>query len=392
MSQVALALVLLIGSGLMFRTFQMLRQVDPGFRDPGSVLTFQLTIPPGIRADGDAAGAGSEPALRMRQAMLEQFAAVAGVESAGFSAFNDGLPLDGDGRSTGIVFEGRSQAERGASTTEIQFVSPGFFETLRTPLVAGRTFDWDDVYQRPQVALVSENLARWEWESASAALGKRLGRGSSDPWFEVVGVVKDVHHDGLSMAAPEVVVFPAVSSETASFVIRSERIGTTGFLEELRQAMWSVNPNLSMAGVQTLGDMYRRSMARASMTLQLLAITATMALLLGLVGIYGIVSYAVARRRREIGIRLALGAAHGEIRRMFVRHALMLVGIGAAIGVAAALGLTRLMASQLFGISPLDPLTHVSVPAFFIAAAGLASSLSARRATRLDPLEVLKGE
>jgi cell division protein FtsX len=242
------------------------------------------------------------------------------------------------------------------------------------------------------VVLVSENLARREWESGSAALGKRLGLGSSSAPFEVVGVVRDVHHDGLSVAAPEVVVFPAVSSEAASFVVRSDRIGTTGFLDEIRQAIWSVNPNLSMAGVQTLADLYRRSMARASMTLQLLALTGSMALLLGLIGIYSIVSYAVSRRRHEVGVRLALGAARGEIRRIFVRHALVLVGIGAAIGLAGAVGLTRLMASQLFGISPLDPLTHVSVTLFLVAAAGLASYLSAWRASALDPVEVLKGE
>jgi predicted permease len=391
-SQVALALVLLVGSGLMIRTFQMLRQVDPGFRDPESVLTFQLTIPPGTAAASDPGVTGPEPTLRVRQAMLDRLVTVAGVESAAFSAFNDGLPLDADGRRAGIVVEGSAPVDGGASTKEIQFVSPDFFETLRTPVIAGRTFDWDDVHQGRRVVLVSENLARREWESGSAALGKRLGLGSSSAPFEVVGVVRDVHHDGLSVAAPEVVVFPAVSSEAASFVVRSDRIGTTGFLDEIRQAIWSVNPNLSMAGVQTLADLYRRSMARASMTLQLLALTGSMALLLGLIGIYSIVSYAVSRRRHEVGVRLALGAARGEIRRIFVRHALVLVGIGAAIGLAGAVGLTRLMASQLFGISPLDPLTHVSVTLFLVAAAGLASYLSAWRASALDPVEVLKGE
>ncbi|MBI1873903.1 MAG: FtsX-like permease family protein [Acidobacteria bacterium] len=239
---------------------------------------------------------------------------------------------------------------------------------------------------------MSENLARAEWGSARAALGKRIGPGSSGPWSEVVGVVKDVHHNGLNQPAPETVIFPVVASETASFVVRSERVGTAGFLEDLRKAVWSVNGNLSLASVQTLGDLYQRSMARTSMTLQLLAITGTMALLLGLIGIYGVVSYAVSQRRREIGIRLALGAAQGEVRRMFVRHALVLVGVGVAIGLAAAVALTRLMASQLFGVSPLDSLTHLAVALVLTAAAGLASYLSAQRASALDPAEVLKGE
>jgi ABC-type antimicrobial peptide transport system permease subunit len=152
-----------------------------------------------------------------------------------------------------------------------------------------------------------------------------------------------------------------------------------------------VNSDLSLANVQTMGDLYERSMARTSMTLQLLAITGAIALLLGLVGIYGIVSYAISQRQREIGIRLALGAGQGEVRRMFVRHALALVGVGVAIGLGAAVGLTRLMESQLFGVRPLDPLTHVAMALLLSAAAGLASYLSAHRASALDPVEVLKG-
>lgn len=391
-SQVALALVLLIGSGLMIRTIQILRQVDPGFRDPGNVQTFQLTMPTADVPNAERAGVPSpEQTLRIKHAILDRLAAVAGVESAGFSAFNDGLPLDGDGRGNSIFVEGRIPVGGVTSPKEVQFVSPHFFETLLTPLIAGRTFDWNDVYQDRRVVLVSENLAHAEWGSASAALGKHIGTRRTGPWSEVVGVVKDVRHNGLSQPAPETVIFPVVASDTASFVIRSGRVGTTGFLDDLRKAVWSVNRNLSPASVQTLGDLYQRSMARTSMTLQLLAITGTMALLLGLIGIYGVVSYAVSQRRREIGIRLALGAAQGEVRWMFVRHALVLVGIGVAIGLGAAVGLTRLMESQLFGVSPLDPLTHLGVALVLTVAAGLASYVSAQRASALDPVEVLKG-
>ncbi|MPY87053.1 MAG: FtsX-like permease family protein [Luteitalea sp.] len=388
--QVALALVLLVGSGLMIRTFQTLRDVDPGFRDPDNVQTFQLTIPTADVPDAEVPGAyDPEATVRMQHRILERLAAVAGVESAGFSSSNDGLPLDGDGRTTSIRIEGGTTVD----SAEIQLVSPRFFETLLTPVIAGRTFDWNDVYQDGRVMLVSENLAHRGWGSASAALGRRIGMDSSDPWFEVIGVMKDVHHDGLSQPAPETIILPAFARNTvASLVIRSERVGTTGFLNDLRKAVWSVNESLSLASIQTLGDMYRHSMARTSMTLLLLAITGTMALLLGLIGIYGVVSYAVAQRRREIGIRLALGAGQGEVRRMFVRHALVLVGIGVAIGLGASLGLTRLMTSQLFGVSPLDPLTHLAVALVLVTAAGLASYRSAQRASALDPVEVLKGE
>lgn len=390
--QVALALVLLIGSGLMMRTFQTLRQVDPGFRDPGNVQTFQLTIPTAEVPSAERAGAPTpERTVRMQHEILERLAAVAGVESAGFSSSNDGLPLDGDGKSRSIFVEGRPPVDGAATLKEVQFVSPRFFETLRTPLMAGRAFDWNDVDQARPVVVVSENLARAEWGSASAALGQRVGPREAGPWSEVVGVVKDVHHYGLNQPAPETVIFPPRPDDTASFVVRSERVGTNSFLEDLRSAVWSVNPNVSLASVKTLGDMYHRSMARTSMTLQLLAITGTIALLLSLIGIYGVVSYSVSQRRREIGIRLALGAANGQVRAMFVKHALMLVGIGVAIGLAAAAGLTRLMESQLFGVSPLDPLTLLVVALSLLAAAGLASYLSAQRASALDPVEVLKG-
>lgn len=392
--QVALALVLLVGCGLMIRSFVTLREVEPGFQDPATVQTFQLTIPTALVPDASGSGAHHpERTVRMQHELLDRLAAVPGVVSAGFSSSNDGLPLDGDGRAGTIIVEGSARQEDAAPLKEVQAVSPGFFETLGTPVRAGRTFDWNDIHQARPVVLVSENLAQAEWGSAGGALGKRIRTNQTGPWLEVVGVVTDVHHYGLSQPAPETVIFPAFARNTvASFVIRSPRVGTVGFLEDLHRAVWSVDGNLSLASLQTMADLYERSMARTSMTLKLLAITGTMALILGLVGIYGIVSYAVSERRREIGIRLALGARYAEVRRMFVRRALVLVAIGVAVGLAAALGLTRLMASQLFGVSPLDPLTHVAVAVLLVAAAGLASYLSVRRASMLDPVDVLRGE
>jgi predicted permease len=386
-AQVALALVLLIGCGLMIRTFVTLRQVDPGFQDPSSVQTFQLTLPT------STADSGAEPGaiIRMQHAITDRLATVPGVQSAAFTSANDGLPLDGDGRSSLIFVEGKIVGDTLPRPKEIQFASPRFFETMMTPLVAGRAFEWSDVYQQRPVALVSENFARTEWGSAAVAIGKRISPRQTGPWLDVVGVVKDVRHNGLNEPAPETAILPPIARETATFVVRSERAGTSGFLDELRRAVWSVNGSLSLASVQTLGEMYERSMARTSMTLKLLAITGVLALVLGLVGIYGVVSYAVAQRKREIGIRIALGAGYGEVRSMFVRNALALVAIGVGIGLPAAAVLTRLMESQLFGISPLDPATHLAVSLVLVLAAGLASYISARRASMLDPVEVLKG-
>jgi predicted permease len=386
-AQVALALVLLIGCGLMIRTFVTLRQVDPGFQDPSSVQTFQLTLPARTADSDEEPG----PVVRMQHAIADRLAKVPGVRSVAFTSAIDGLPLDGDGRSGAIFVEGRIVGDSLPRPKEIQFASPGFFETMGTPLVAGRAFEWSDVYQQRPVALVSENFARAHWGTAIEAIAKRISMGRTGPWLDIVGVVEDVRHNGLDEPAPETVILPPIARATATFVVRSERAGTSPFLDELRRAVWSVNGNLSMASVRTLGEMYERSMARTSLTLELLAITGLLALVLGLVGIYGLVSYAIAQRRREIGIRIALGAGYGEVRRMFVRHALALVAVGVGIGLAAANVLTRLMESQLFGISPLDPATHLAVALLLVVSAGLASYLSARRASALDPVDVLKG-
>jgi predicted permease len=392
-SQVALALVLLVGSGLMIRTFQRLRQVDPGFREPARVQTFRLTIPMPATSDDAEAAAVRERNLRTKEAIVEAVSAVVGVESVAFSSFNDGLPLDGDGREGFFFVEGRPAPPEGTmAPREIQFVSPGFLEALRTPLVTGRAFDWSDVYGTRPVVIVSHSLALAEWGSPGAALGQRIYMQPQGPRFEIVGVVKDVHHHGLNRPAPQTVIRPAVASATASFVVRSPRVGAVGFLDDLRKAVWSVNRDLSLAGVRTLGEMHEGSMARATLTMKLLAITGSIALALGLIGVYGVVSYAVAQRRREIGIRLALGAQHGQVRRMFVRLALALVSVGVAIGLGAAAGLTRLMRSQLFGVSPLDPVTHLAVALALLAAAALASYVSAQRASALDPVEVLRGD
>jgi predicted permease len=392
-SQVALALVLLIGSGLMIRTFQRLREVDPGFRDPARVQTFQVTVPRTTAPSAQPGGPADEQELRVKQRILDGIAALPGVESVGFAGFSDGLPMDGDGRQVFMIVDGRPPAPDGTTpATELQFASPGFFETLGTKVLAGRAFDWGDVLAGRPVVLLSENLARAQFGSIGTALGQRVAFSQQGRRFEVVGVVNDVHHDGVGQEAPQTVIRPVVASEAVAFVVRSSRVGTPTFLGEIRKAVWSVNPNLSLEAEQTLGEMYQQSMARSAMTLKLLAITGAVALLLGLIGIYGVVSYAIAQRRREIGIRLALGARPAQVRHMFVRLALVLVAIGVAIGLVASVGVTRLMQSQLFGVSALDPLTHLAVALALFAAAALASYLSAQRASALDPALVLRGD
>jgi ABC-type antimicrobial peptide transport system permease subunit len=224
------------------------------------------------------------------------------------------------------------------------------------------------------------------------------------PWQEVIGVVQDIRQNGIQERAPDIVYWPALvpnyfvpngelnATRAVTFVIRSERVGTEGFLNQLRHAVWSVNASLPLAAVRTMQEIYDESLATTSFTLVMLGIAGAMALMLGLIGIYGVISYAVSQRSREIGIRAALGAEPAALRWLFVRYGLALAGAGTVTGLAAAAGLTRLMKSVLFGISPVDPLTYTAVPLVLVAATVLASYLPARRAAAMDPVETLRAE
>ena len=270
----------------------------------------------------------------------------------------------------------------------IRKITPGFFKTMGTRVVAGRDFTWTDLYEKRRVAIVSENLAREWWGVPRAALGKRIREGgAADPWREIVGVVENVYDDGVHVKPPEFAYWPALmdryiwSGENGFalsfgiYAIRSSRTGTEGLLAEAQRAIWSVNGRRPVFLVTTLEALYDRSMARTSFTLVMLAIAAGMGLVLGIVGIYGVIAYVVSQRIREIGIRTALGAQPAGLLGMFVRHGLWLAGIGAALGLVAAAGLTRLMSSLLFGVTALDPVTYTAVSALLIVA-GRAGQLS----------------
>ncbi len=238
---------------------------------------------------------------------------------------------------------------------------------------------------------------------AQAAIGKRFREYPSMPWHEVVGVVQDVRENGVDQASPATVYWPSMMRDlygpgppdarrTVYFALRTSRAGTQTLINEMQQAVWSVNSNLPMADMSTMQEIYSQSMARTSFTLVMLAIAGTMALALGILGIYGVISYAVSQRTREIGIRMALGAKKSELLWMFVRSALVLTGVGTAVGLGAAAALMRLMRTLLFGISPLDPITFTAVPIALVAAAALASYLPARRTAAVNPVEALRAE
>ena len=395
-AQVALALVLLISSALMIRTFQALRHVEPGFTHPEQLQTVRLSMPA-------AQIPGEEQVTRTQSEILDRLAAIPGVTAAGFATY---VPLDGVGRQSNPIFaEGQENPYlRGEAPVArpFKYISPGYLGTMGTRLVAGRDLTWADIYNHRHYALVSENLARELWHSAPNALGKRFVEIPGKPWYEVIGVVQDVPENGVDRNAPTMVYWPALLDywffpgprawRDMAFVVRSDLAGTGPLVKQIQQAVWSVNSALPVASPQTMQGIYDQSMARTSFTLVMLAIAGVMALLLELVGIYGVIAYAVSQRRREIGIRLALGAEPGNLKRWFVGHGLALAAIGVAIGLPAAAGLMRLMKALLFGVSPLDPLAFAAAAAVLVFAAGLASFLPARRATAVDPLEVLKVE
>jgi predicted permease len=290
-----------------------------------------------------------------------------------------------------VTAEGKHEEERLPPVRRSKFVSPGLFKTQGTPIIAGRDFTWSEIYDGQHVAVISENMARETWGGSSAALGKRIRVGTAAPWYQIIGVVGDVYEDGVYQKAPGCVYWPA-GTRSVVFMVRSDQAGKENFLRQIREALWAVNANLPLAQVRTLGDVYNESMARTSFTLVMLAIAGAMALVLGIIGIYGVLSYAVSQRRREIAIRLALGAHPGDLKRMFVRQGLALAGIGLAIGLIAASGLTRLMSSLLFGTKPLDLMTYATAALLLGIAAVLASYLPARRASAVDPVETLRAE
>jgi putative ABC transport system permease protein len=391
--QVALALVLLVSSGLMIRTFQALRYVDPGFTSPQEVLTFRISIPGSTVKEPEAV-------VRMEQAIRDRLAEIPGVTSAAITTV---IPLDGSDWRDPVFAEDHVYKEGQIPPLRwYKFVSPGLHATMGNRLIAGRDLTWSDTYDKHKVVLVSENLARELWQSPENAIGKRIRDNLKAPWREVVGVVSDERLDGLNKDAPTVVIWPLLMDQFSgdevsvrrgvAYMIRSPRTGSAGFVNEISRAVWSVNPNLPLAGVRTLQEIYNRSLARTSFTLVMLALAGGMALLLGIAGIYGVMSYSVSQRTREIGIRVALGAPSGQVVRMFVSHGARLAVIGIALGLLAAAGVTRFLSTLLFEVKPSDPVTYVVVCIGLVCAAVLASYIPALRATSVDPVKALRAE
>jgi predicted permease len=393
-AQVAMALVLLISAVLMIRTLAALRGVDPGFADAKHVQTLRIAIPNQLVPD-------PLTTLRLEKSIADKLAAIPGVGSVGIGR---SVPMDGiDPAWNNIFIEGKNDRAGSAPMRLFNYISPGYFHSQGTRLVAGRDYTWDDIYGLRPVGIISENLAQESWGSAQSAIGKRFRIMPNQSWIEVIGVAQDVHQNGVDEEAPATVYWPVMlkfpwdnnsinTERNVTFLVHSDRAGSESLRTEIQQAVWQVNGNIPVASMQTLGEVYERSMARSSFTLVMLGIAGAMALALSLIGIYGVISYSVSQRTREIGIRMALGAQRDELRWMFVRAALTLTGVGVLIGLGAAAAVAQMLRTLLFGVSPFDPLSFVAVPIILAGASALASLLPASRVAGINPVDALKVE
>jgi predicted permease len=391
--QVALALVLLVSSGLMIRTFRALTKVDPGFAAPAQLQTFRVDIPE---------TQVKEP-LRVLQAedeISQKLAAIAGVSSVGIGI---SVPMDASDNVDAMLIKDRPSDGQLPPTHRVFFVSPRFLMTLGTPLIAGRDFTWSDIYNKAPVALVSENFARQYWGNPANAIGKEIRPSNKEDWRQIIGVAGDVYQNGVDRQAPSSVYWPIFMpsyqgqqaygvKRVVTFVIRSPRAGSEGLVSEIKQAVWSVSSSLPLAEIHTLDYYYSKSMARTSFALVMLALAGSMALLLGIVGLYGVIAYSVSRRTHELGVRISLGAQRSDVLKLILGQGVMLTLIGVCIGIGCALAATRFVSTLLYGVKQNDPLTFAVVSVLLIVVAVLASYIPARRASKVDPMVALRYE
>ena len=393
--QVALALVLLICSGLMIRTFHALARVSPGFTDPNTIASFDIFIPTSQVPDTNRLDV-----LRMQRAIVNQLATVPGVSSV---AISTSLPMIPNPALDPVYASDHTYKEGQLPPLSLEkFVSPGFFKTMGVPLVAGRDITWEEELEKRPVVIVSENLARNYWGSSAAAIGKLVHSGATDPWYEVIGVAGNIYDNGVNQDPPTAVYWGLFQDKFVTqkelvrryvhFVIRTPRAGSASFFSDSERAVWSVNHDLPLAYKKTVGELYTKSMARTSFTLVLLSVAGAMTLLLGIVGLYGVIAYAISQHTREIGIRMALGAQRSTLTRMYVREGLLLTVIGAIAGVGVALMTMRLMGSLLYHVSPVDPSTYFVATVSILIVACIATYVPSRKAAVVDPMHALRAE
>jgi len=385
-SEVALALMLLIGAGLLIKGFWRLRSVEPGFA-PDNLLTMRLELPETRYKEIPAQ-------TQFRQSLLERLNSLPGVEAAMVSE----LPMSGDQLTHNFVIDGRPPLEVGLEPDlNTRTVAGDYFRTMNIPVIQGRDLSPQDRADAPLVGVVNESFVRQYFPDESP-VGKRIrwARGETPQWMTVVGVVGDVKHFGLNQ--PEEPAFYSSYLQLEHpwkrwmyLVVRS-RGDLNSLANRVKSEVWAVDKLLPVTKVKPMTEVMSASVAGQRFNLTLMSVFAVTALLLSAVGIYGVIAFSVTQRSHEIGVRIALGAQTADVLRLIVGQGLRLVLIGIGIGLAGAFALTRLMASLLFGVSTTDPATFAALAALLTAVALLASYVPARRATRVDPMVSLRYE
>ena len=385
-AEVAVSLLLLIGAGLLINSFLRLRNVDPGFRTD-NLLTMKVVLPKTKYPDQARRSAFYTELLRRVEALP-------GVKSAGVTT---NLPLYRQGNSNSITIENRPAPAPGQEPSiATRVISPHYFQTMGIQLLQGRPLGAEDKADSPGVVVISETMARKYWPGEDA-VGKRLAVGrpeSPDDWLTIAGVAKDVRQFGLDAASKPQMYLPyeqAAFFEPNDLVI-STNVEPLSLAATVRKAVWEVDKDQPVSDIRTMEDILSESIARQRFSMLLFGIFAVVALVLAAVGIYGVMSYSVAQRTREIGLRMALGAKASDVLKMVVGQGLKLVLIGIVVGLAAAFILTRVMTSLLFGVSATDPVTFIAISLVLIGVAVLASFIPARRATKVDPMVALRAE
>jgi predicted permease len=374
--EITLAVALLVGSGLLLRSFWRLTHQDPGFR-PDSVLTVSIAVPDDVYAQ--------EKDGPYRDAMMASLRTVPGVVAAGAAKT---LPLRGGGEPYKFTAEGRPDLAAFAPDGGVTIVMPGYFAALRIPIVRGRDFDQSDMDTSRPVLIVNRSLARMLWGDADP-IGRHMAIG--DTRFDVVGLAGDVRLEGLERRPPTAIYVPEARFPRGTMKVFLRTKGDPGAIAGgVRAAIRRVDPNQPITGLAPLTSVVRDTVARPLFLAQLVGLFAASALLLAAVGVYGVISFSVARRTREIGLRMALGADAASVRRLVIVEGMRLAGTGLAIGVPVAVALSRALRSLLFEVPPGDPVTVVSVAVLLGAVALAACAIPAIRASRLDPQAALR--